>query len=54
MALNNQVADNCWICEGWTQVHFEFIPGVSNDMAPGETHDPHVPIYLHMEQDDYK
>ena len=55
LALDMQIADNCWICEGWAEVVFEF-KRYSNGMYPnGETtHDIHVPIYLHLELDNYK
>lgn len=55
LVLDMQVADNCWICEGWTEVRFEFRPGVSFKFPDGVTsHDVHVPIHLHLELDDYK
>ena len=42
---------NCWICEGWSEVHFRYQPGVSDD-------NPHIdvfkPIDLHLELDHYK
>jgi hypothetical protein len=50
-----QIADNCWICEGWAEVKFEF-KKLSNGKFPnGEVdNDVHVPIYLHLELDNYK
>ena len=54
MALDLKVADNCWVCEGWVQQSFVFIPGVSNDLPDGVKHDPHVPIFLHLEQDNFE
>ena len=55
MAIELRVADNCWICEGWKQVTFEFTPGVSHEFPEGvQEHDPLAPIYLHLDQDDFK
>jgi len=51
-ALELQVNSNCWICEGWTQVYFEYEPGKSDDST--EPHDPFVPIKLHLDIDQYK
>jgi len=34
--LDLKACSNCWICEGWTEVKFEFKPGVSDD---NPTHD---------------
>jgi hypothetical protein len=33
---------------------FEFTPGVSNHLKPGEMHDHLNPIFLHLGQDDYE
>ena len=55
MAIELRVADNCWICEGWRQETFEFTPGVSSDLPDGaDEHDAFVPIYLHLDQDDFR
>lgn len=55
LAIDLKATDNCWICEGWQQVTFEFTPGVSNKLPDGvESHDPFVPIYLHLDQDDFR
>lgn len=35
---------NCWICEGWTEVKFEFTPGISSEIP----HNPEEPIYVHV------
>ena len=42
---------NCWICEGWSEVHFTYTPGVSDD---NPNHDVYKPIDLHLELDHYK
>ena len=44
-----KACSNCWICEGWTEVKFEFTPGISSS----EPYDPEQPIYLHASTDDY-
>lgn len=36
--------DCCWICEGWNEVKFEWIPGVSGECDS-------EPIYLHFDFD---
>jgi hypothetical protein len=41
---------NCWICEGWTEVKFEFTPGISSNVP----HDPDKPLYLQISSDDYE
>lgn len=41
---------NWWICEGWTEVKFEWTPGISSPTP----HNPDEPIYLHLSCDDYK
>ena len=49
--LEFENVSNCWICEGWSEVHFTYEPGVSDD-------NPHIdifkPIDLHLEHDHYK
>ena len=42
---------NCWICEGWSQHHFKYIPGVSDDQP---NHDPFEPINLHLDIDHFE
>ena len=41
---------NCWICEGWTEVWFEFTPGISWSQILNKD----FPIFLNWEVDDYK
>jgi len=31
-----KASSNCWICEGWTEVNFEWTPGVSSDIEIDE------------------
>jgi hypothetical protein len=50
-ALSLQQNSNCWICEGWQQVHFIYTPGISDDRV---SHDKYVPIKIHLEIDDYQ
>lgn len=38
--------DCCWICEGWNEIKFEWIPGISGD-ADSE------PIFLHLDFDSF-
>lgn len=40
---------NCWICEGWTQVKFEWNPGISSNHQI----DPEIGVFLHLSCDDY-
>ena len=49
--LKLKANSNCWICEGWTEVRFEYKPGVSDD---NPNHDKFDPIYLHLECDEYE
>jgi hypothetical protein len=46
-----EVTSNCWICEGWTEVQFEYTVGVSDNTK--EKPDPFKPINLHLELDDF-
>ena len=41
---------NCWICEGWVQAYFEFIPQVTHKYKLGEFDN----IYLHLSFEGYK
>ena len=50
-AFTSELLSNCWICEGWSQVHFIYEPGKSDD---NKNHDEFVPINLHLEIDDFK
>lgn len=45
-----KAASNCWICEGWTEIKFEFTPGVSSNIEIDET----KPLMLHVDCDDYE
>ena len=49
-ALQLQSSSNCWICEGWTEHHFTFTPGRSDN---NPNHDIYKPIKLHLEIDEY-
>ena len=40
---------NWWIWEGWTEVKFEFTPGISSTIP----HDPEKPLYLHISSDGF-
>ncbi|CAI2375065.1 unnamed protein product [Moneuplotes crassus] len=48
-AISLQASSNCWICEGWTEVKFEFDP----DLVFSEKHDQYVPIYLQLSSDEF-
>jgi hypothetical protein len=48
--LQLKVSSNCWLCEGWTEVRFEYRPGVSDDTPEI---DPEKPIYLNLESDGF-
>ena len=48
--LSLHACSNCWICEGWTEVRFEWDPILS----PVQPHDPKtIPVYLHLSTDGY-
>jgi len=49
-AISLEASSNCWICEGWTEVKFEFNP----DLVFEEKHDQYVPIYLHISSDKFE
>ena len=42
-------SSNWWIWEGWTEVKFEYTPGISSSIP----HDPEKPLYLKLSSDDY-
>jgi len=50
--IDLNVSSHCWICEGWTQVKFEFDPSDSTlaHLNPG----PDDQINIHLSIDDYK
>ena len=39
--------DKCWICEGWSELEFEWVSNLSGD----ENQDP---IFIHFEFENYK
>lgn len=45
-----KVSSNCWICEGWNEVRFEWTPGVSSDEDISEE----VPLFLHLSIDGFE
>ncbi|CAI2364501.1 unnamed protein product [Moneuplotes crassus] len=45
-----KVSSNCWICEGWTQHEFKFIPRKSTE----DIIDQFTPVYLHLDCDEYE
>jgi hypothetical protein len=50
------IIENCWLCEGWSQVSFEYTPGVSDtriDLEKSEQHDEKIPINLCLDCDHY-
>lgn len=49
-AMRLHASSNCWICEGWTEIKFEFNP----DKVFKDKHDPYVPIYLHISSDGFE
>jgi hypothetical protein len=42
---------NCWICEGWSQVRFEYTPG---DEIPDEDKGENKPTSIHLSFLNYK
>ena len=42
---------NCWVCEGWSEHHFVYRCGVSDD---NPNHDPFKPIKLHLDIDHFE
>ena len=41
---------NCWICEGWREVRFEFIPGVTSSNILTEFDN----VFVHINSDNYR
>jgi NLR family CARD domain-containing protein 3 len=48
--IDLQACSNCWICEGWTDVRFEWTPGLSSDDIIKDD----LPFFLHLEIDNYE
>lgn len=42
-----KAVSNCWICEGWSEVEFRFVP-------PTKVNTKTVPVSLHLSCDQYK
>lgn len=56
IARNLSLGENCWICEGWSEVTFKYSPGISDDtidLDNGEFHEPHIPINIHLDCDNF-
>ena len=47
---NLQATSNCWICEGWVQTKYEFIPNVTHKYKLGDYDN----VYLHLSFEGYK
>jgi hypothetical protein len=45
--LELRVNSNCWICEGWSEYKFEFVPPEKIDAVI-------VPVRIHLSTDDYE
>jgi NLR family CARD domain-containing protein 3 len=45
-----KASSNCWICEGWKQVKFTFVPRTSTE----DIIDEFTPVYIHLDWDDYE
>ena len=45
-----KASSNWWICEGWQQTEFKFIPRKSTE----DIIDEFTPVYIHLECDDYE
>lgn len=50
LMLDLKANSNCWICEGWTKVKFEWNLGISSNHHI----DPEKGVYVHLSSDDYK
>ena len=50
-ALKLKKVSNCWICEGWSEQHFTYTPGKSDD---NPNHDEFKPIKLHLDIDHFE
>lgn len=50
-SLELKVNSNCWICEGWSEHHFQYLPGKSDD---NPNHDNFIPINLHLDIDHFE
>ncbi|CAD8150190.1 unnamed protein product [Paramecium pentaurelia] len=44
---NNKSKDNCWLCEGWTEIRFQYVVGKSGTISD-------YPIYLHLDFENYR
>jgi hypothetical protein len=42
-----QAVSNCWICEGWSEVEFRYVP-------PHKVDTDLTPVKLHLQCDDFK
>eukprot|EP00347_Sterkiella_histriomuscorum_P007903 403347122 len=45
-----QCTSNCWVCEGWTQIMFQFNPFTTLH----KNLDEYTPVYIHLSCDDYR
>ena len=45
-----RATSNCWICEGWSQVRFRFVPRQSSE----DILDQFSVVNLHLECDDFE
>lgn len=50
-ALGLKECTNCWVCEGWTEHRFTYLPGQSDD---NPNHDEFKPIKLHLDIDHFE
>lgn len=50
-ALGLKECTNCWVCEGWSEHRFTYLPGQSDD---NPNHDEFKPIKLHLDIDHFE
>lgn len=46
-----KINSNCWICEGWTEVKFEYRTGIDDDSLFLEKD---TKVFLHLECDNFE
>ena len=50
-SLELRMNSNCWVCEGWSEHHFVYKCGISDN---NPNHDPFKPIKLHLDIDHFE
>lgn len=53
---NLGIKDICWICDGWMQREFRWIPGINNkfiNFYKETANETKPPVHIHMDFDNY-